>query len=104
MVWDVRRSSNLKTYRAQRSPMTALAVQSKLPILATGSHAQFIKTMTLEGDSLQVIRYHEDNSGHRIGPVSCLAFHRNRLLLAAGGTDNIISVYAPRWSPRDDTW
>jgi regulator-associated protein of mTOR len=76
--------------------MTALSVHPSIPILATGSHAQFIKVMTLDGDTVQVIRYHEVLAGHRIGPVSCLEFHPYKPLLAAGGTDAIVSIYSPK--------
>jgi len=95
-TWDLRLSSSLRTYTAQRRPMTALSVHPTIPMLATGSHAQFIKVMTLDGDTLQVIRYHEALAGHRIGPVSCLEFHPHKPLLAAGGTDSIVSIYSPK--------
>ena len=95
-TWDLRLSSSLRTYTAQRRPMTALSVHPGIPMLATGSHAQFIKVMTLDGDTLQTIRYHEALSGHRIGPVSCLEFHPYKPLLAAGGTDSIVSIYSPK--------
>ena len=95
-TWDLRLSSSLRTYTAQRRPMTALSVHPNIPLLATGSHAQFIKVMTLDGDTVNVIRYHEALSGHRIGPVSCLEFHPHKPLLAAGGTDSIVSIYSPK--------
>lgn len=93
--WDLRVSSSLRTLDVQRSPMTALAGHPTIPMLATGSHAQFIKILTLDGDTLQVIRYHEKIAGQRIGPVSCLGFHPHKPLLAAGATDEIISLYSP---------
>lgn len=95
-TWDLRLSSSLRKYTAQRRPMTALSVHPGIPMVATGSHAQFIKVMTLDGDTLQTIRYHEALSGHRIGPVSCLEFHPYKPLLAAGGTDSIVSIYSPK--------
>lgn len=76
--------------------MTALAVHKKIPVVATGSHAQFIKILTLDGENLNVIRYHEEMANHRIGPVSTLEFHPFKPLLAAGSTDTLISLYAPR--------
>jgi len=76
-----------------RQPVSALAVHPSLPILASGSHSQFIKTFTLEGETLSVIRYHDGFLGQRIGPVSSLTFHPFKLLLAAGATDSIISIY-----------
>ena len=77
--------------------MTTLAVHSKIPVLATGSAAQFIKVVALDGDTMQVIRYHEKMSSHqRIGPVSCLAFHPYKPLLAAGSTDSYIGIYTTK--------
>ena len=76
--------------------MTTLAVHPKIPIMATGSHAQFIKVLTHDGDTLQVLRYHEKMANHRIGPVSCVAFHPFKPVLAAGATDKFIGLYAPK--------
>ena len=98
-AWDLRVSSSLRTLDVQRSPMTALTVHKQIPIAATGSHAQFIKIMTLEGETLQVARFHEEMSGHRIGPVSCLEFHKHKLLLAAGATNSLVSIYEPKHKP-----
>jgi regulator-associated protein of mTOR len=72
--------------------------------------------MNLSGEEVSLIRYHDGFLGQRIGPVSCLAFHpyvhskknilyyafltfivffcRYQILLAAGATDSIISIYA----------
>ena len=74
--------------------MTAMAVHPCAPIIATGSYAQFIKVMTLDGIVLKTIKYHQGFMGQRIGPVSCLAFHPHRAVFAAGATDSIVSVYS----------
>jgi hypothetical protein len=95
-IWDLRMSSSIRTFAAQRSTMTSFAVHSKIPILATGSHAQFIKLLTLDGDAFQVMRYHGKMASHRIGPVSCLAFHRFKPMLAAGATDAYIGLYTTK--------
>jgi WD40 repeat protein len=95
-AWDLRMSSSVRTIEAQRSGMTTLAVHPKIPILATGSHAQFIKILTMDGDTLQVVRYHGMMSNHRIGPVSCLSFHPYKPLLAAGATDTFIGLYTTK--------
>jgi regulator-associated protein of mTOR len=97
-AWDLRMSHSLRAIEAQRSPMTALAVHKKIPIAATGSHAQFIKILTLEGEALQVARFHEEHPGHRIGPVSCLEFHKQKPVLAAGFTNSLVSIYQTRQS------
>jgi len=46
------------------------------------------------GTTLNVIKYHEGFLGQRIGRVSSLAFHRHKLLLAAGALDAFISIHA----------
>jgi regulator-associated protein of mTOR len=92
-AWDLRMSSSIRTIEAQRSKITTLDFHRKIPIVATGSNAQFIKILTLDGDTLQVLRYHEKIANHRIGPVSCLAFHPNKPLLAAGAIDSYIGLY-----------
>lgn len=92
--WDLRSMRTFKTFEVHKSPLTALAVHSCAPVIATGSHAQFIKILTLGGDQLgSIIKYHDGFLGQRIGPVSCLAFHATRMRLAAGATDSIVSIY-----------
>ena len=93
--WDLRYTGrgSIRSVDVQRSPMTALAVHPHAPVMASGSHKQFIKILDLEGDQLGMIKHHNNFLGQRIGPVSCLAFHPSKLLLAAGATDSIISVY-----------
>ena len=93
-IWDLRMSTSQRTLEVQRSTMTALAVHKRIPVVATGSHAQFIKILTLDGETLRVIRYHEGMSNHRIGPVSCLEFHPYKPLLVAGATDTFVSIYS----------
>jgi len=97
-AWDLRMSSSLRRLDVQRKTMTALSVHKRIPIAATGSHAQFIKILTLEGETLQVARFHETITGHRIGPVSCLEFHKEKLVLAAGATNSLVSIYKPKRS------
>jgi len=95
-AWDLRMSSSQRTFEVQRSTMTALAIHKTIPVVATGSHAQFIKILTLgDGETLKVIRYHEEMANHRIGPVSCLEFHPSKPILAAGATDSFVSIYSP---------
>lgn len=96
-AWDLRMSDSSRVIEVQRSPMTALSVHPKIPIAATGSHAQFIKILTLDGETLQVARFHEQMPGHRIGPVSCLQFHKQKLILAAGSTTSLVSIYGQRY-------
>lgn len=58
-----------------------------------GSVNQVIGVHHASGSSVNVIKYHEGFMGQRIAPVSCLAFHPRRVLLAAGTTDSYITVY-----------
>lgn len=91
--WDLRLSSSVRTLDVQRSQMTAMAVHREVPFMATGSHQQFIKLHTADGDTVQSIRYHDKIQGQRVGPVSSLCFHPNELILAAGFTDDFLSFY-----------
>lgn len=85
----------LKTITAHtHSVMTALSVHDYAPLIATGSQDQRIKVMNFNGDELSIIRYHDGFLGQRIGPVSSLAFHPYHVLLAAGATDSLVSIYA----------
>ena len=56
--WDLRTMRSYKTLEVHKSPLTALAVHSCAPVMATGSHAQFIKILGLNGDQLGgIIKY-----------------------------------------------
>lgn len=99
-AWDLRMSTSQRTLEVQRSMMTTLAFHKRIPVVAVGSHAQFIKILTLDGETLKVIRYHGDMSNQRIGPVSCLEFHPYKPLLVAGATDTFVSIYAPKGKKR----
>jgi len=93
-AWDLRRlKTSLRTMDVGKGPMTAMAAHQTCPLLASGSYNQFIKMLTLEGDTLSVIRYHDGILGQRIGPVATLAFHPCKLVLAAGTTDSLTSIY-----------
>lgn len=43
---------------------------------------------------LSTIRYFDGFLGARIGPVTCLAFHPKKVLLAVGATDTQLSIYS----------
>ena len=86
--WDLRYPLSRRTIDVQRSEMTALAGHNRTPLFASGSHAQYIKLCTFDGDAIQVVRTHEH------GPVSCLDFHPHKLMLAAGATDDVINIYS----------
>jgi len=82
------------TIKAHRGSLTALAVHRHAPIIASGSAKQIIKLFSLNGEPLGSIRYHLTIMAQKIGPVSCLTFHPYQVLLAAGATDALFSIYA----------
>jgi regulator-associated protein of mTOR len=101
--WDIRTMRTFKKFEVFKSPLTALTVHPVAPIMATGSHAQFIKILTLGGDQLgNIIKYHDGFLGQRIGSVSCLAFHPFKMMLAAGSTDSIVSIYSTQQGQSGD--
>ena len=82
----------------QTRPLNAMAVHDYSPLLATGSHKQFIKILDMKGQTLNEIRYHEGFLGQRVGPISTLNFHPHKLILGAGALDAFISIHvAPRF-------
>ena len=86
--WDLRYPHSRRTIDILRTQVTALAGHSRVPLIASGSQAQYIKYCTYDEDTIQVIRTDDH------GPVSCLDFHPYRLLLAAGATDEVIHIYS----------
>lgn len=96
--WEYGNASNtaFKTVQAfNKSIMSAMAVHDYAPIFACGSQTQKIKVYNLNGEEVSLIRYHDGFLGQRIGPVSCLSFHPYFLVLGAGATDGVVSLYAP---------
>ena len=79
---------------AANSTMTAMAAHTRVPVLATGSHAQYINILGHDGQTLNIIKYHDGFLGQRIGPVSCLEFHPNAPVLATGALDSIVSIFS----------
>ena len=47
-------------------------------------------------------RYHDGFLGQRIGRVASLAFHQHKMYLAAGFTDNFVSIYTDRHKSKND--
>jgi regulator-associated protein of mTOR len=46
-----------KTIEVHKSPLTAMALHNCAPIIASGSHKQFIKILTFGGEQLSMIRF-----------------------------------------------
>lgn len=93
--WDMRTLRTYRTLEVQKSALTSMTVHSVAPIIATGSHDQFIKISSFGGEQLgSVIKYYDGFIGQRIGAVTNLSFHPHRMMLAASTTDCIVSVYA----------
>nr|XP_053641674.1 regulatory-associated protein of mTOR-like isoform X1 [Cherax quadricarinatus] len=91
-LWDMRQSNSVQVC-APNHEMTSMATHANAHLFATGSVNQVIGVHHASGSSVNVIKYHEGFMGTRIAPVSCLAFHPRRVLLAAGTTDSYITVY-----------
>nr|UBK23765.1 regulatory-associated protein of mTOR-like [Macrobrachium rosenbergii] len=91
-LWDMRQANSVQVC-APNQEMTAMATHANAHLFATGSVNQVIAVHHASGSSVNAIKYHDGFMGTRIGPVSCLAFHPRRVLLAAGTTDSYISVY-----------
>ena len=93
--WDARVAGvSNRTLDVQNSAMTALSAHAEAPLLASGSHNQFVKFMLRDGDQLNIVRYHDGVFSQRIGPVASLAFHPTKLVAAAGSTDAVVGIYA----------
>ena len=100
--WDLRRSTSVHAMQAHRGHMTALAVHDFAPLVATGTRRQLARLYTNSGDPITEIRYHDGFLGQRIGPVSTVAFHPHRLMMAVGALDSIVSVH--QGTPPSDTY
>ncbi|CAM9821629.1 unnamed protein product [Ectocarpus sp. 13 AM-2016] len=98
MTQDIRKASDDKSMpyhcKAQQTAMTCIAMHPRVPVLATGSHKQFINIITPRGDLMSRIKEHTGFFDQRLGCVTALAFHPNKLLLAAGASDPVVSIFA----------
>ena len=74
-----------------------LSLSLLLSLSFSGTQNQKVRFASArDGRELNSVRHHTGLIlGQRIGPVSSLAFHPYRLILAAGATDSIISMYQP---------
>ncbi|CAM9288968.1 unnamed protein product, partial [Hapterophycus canaliculatus] len=97
-IQDIRKASDDNyepfTAKVQRTMMTAFTMHPRVPVLATGSYKQFINIITPRGGLLSRIKGHTGLFDQRLGCVTSLAFHPNQLMLAAGTTDQVLSIFA----------
>lgn len=78
-----------------RARLASFAVHDFAPIMAVGSPQREILLANIHsGQVLDSIRYHIGFLEQRIGSVRALAFHPNKILLAAGATDSCLSIYS----------
>ncbi len=98
-IWDLRSGSTkqcspMKTFATKnKSEVSAFALHSVAPVLACG-YLEQIHLYNLNGEQLRVIRYHEGFLEERIGPISALAFHPHKMVVAAASTDKYVSVWS----------
>ncbi|KAL1519483.1 hypothetical protein AB1Y20_023001 [Prymnesium parvum] len=97
----VQSSANLYSISAHKSGLSTLTLHPTVPLLASGSRSQFIKLFdvsTLRESSqareLSTIRYFDGFLGARIGPVTTLCFHPQKVLLGVGAIDSVVSMYS----------
>lgn len=84
----------LPGHAAAKASLDCVSGHHYAPLLAAGSHKMLIEIMDTNGSTVDTIRYHIGFLGQRVGPISCLGFHRHKLLLAAGALDSYISIFA----------
>ena len=98
-IWDLRAGSTkqctaMRSFETKgKSAVSAFGLHRVAPILACGYMEQ-IHLYNLSGDQLRVIRYHEGFLEERIGPISGIAFHPHKLVVAAASTDKFVSVWS----------
>lgn len=94
-IWDLRQTKKAtKTIAAHNNPTVfAFTAHEYAPLFAIGTQDQRIRVMDYSGEEISLIRYHDGFLGQRIGPISALTFHPFKVMLAAGATDSIVSIY-----------
>jgi WD40 repeat protein len=94
-AWDLRVPRCVTALAAHsRGFMTAFAQHDYAPLWATGSSGQQARVFTNAGEPLADVRFHEGFAGQRIGQVSALAWHPNKLMLAVGAADSYVDILA----------
>ncbi|CAG9766150.1 unnamed protein product [Ceutorhynchus assimilis] len=93
-LYDLRKNESLHTNSAVHNyGMSCMAIHRSANLYACGSSNQFISIYSLNGSSLNTIRFYEGFMGQKIGPVNCLNFHPHKVVLASGTQDSCVNVY-----------
>ena len=91
--WDLRVDHSLRSVLAHaRGAMTCLAAHDFAPLVATGSLRQQVRVLSNAGEDVDDISHHESFGSDRLAPVTCVAWHPSRLLLAVGARDSLVSL------------
>uniref|UniRef100_A0AB74UMX4 Regulatory associated protein of mTOR n=1 Tax=Euwallacea interjectus TaxID=321055 RepID=A0AB74UMX4_9CUCU len=95
-LYDIRKNDSLHTNMAvpKNLGMSCMSIHQSANTYACGSANQFISIFSLNGNSLNTIRFYEGFMGQKIGPVNCLNFHPHKVALAAGTADCCVNVYS----------
>jgi regulator-associated protein of mTOR len=74
----------------------AFAVHNSAPIMACGSASQIVKFVDTKKNDLCSFKHRKGFMGNRIGPIHALAFHKHKMLLAAGGHESLVTIFGSR--------
>ena len=91
--WDLRVERSLRSVLSHpRGAMTCLAAHDFAPLIATGSLRQQVRVLSNAGEDVDEISFHESFGSDRLAPVTAVAWHPAKLLLAVGARDSLISL------------
>jgi regulator-associated protein of mTOR len=95
MLWDIRQSDPVVTFRSSANNMMAIAIHEHAPVVATAS--QTLRYWTTYGNSISTVR--PPTPGYVLGSksqdISTLAFHPHRMLMAVNILhDSHISIFS----------
>ncbi|KAH8148186.1 uncharacterized protein LAJ45_07638 [Morchella importuna] len=99
-LWDIRMDSPIKSFLAHTKGMRSLSVHEHAPVIATGSTYHDVKIWNMGASTfetpLSTIRpYSSFLYQNRSSPVTGLAFHPHRMMVACSGSgDQHISLFA----------
>ena len=66
-IWDIRNALSSPISEIAADTMTTMSVQDYAPLIAVGSHKQYIKILNTSKNVLSTIKYHDGFLGQRIG-------------------------------------